>query len=264
MRVIPEDNLAYPCLIKLDSGSSGSGFLLRADNQVYFVTAKHVLFDQADVIQGISAEITCPTRDIDDDTTTVFTVNLLKSSVIYSKNADVAAIFLYTVNLADKTRVELCDGVDAKSLGKTGLVSVDARNSTKLLKDVLISNDIIIYGYPSSLGIQGSPQFDYERPLLRKGIVAGVYKKQQTIIIDSAVYYGNSGGPVVEIEMQGNSLIHKVIGVVSEFVPFVEQWVNTKNNLVNTELSNSGYSVVVPMDRVFELIRFDIKSRPAP
>jgi hypothetical protein len=43
-RAIPEDNLAYPVLITLP-GTTGSGFYLNANNVIYLVTARHVLFD---------------------------------------------------------------------------------------------------------------------------------------------------------------------------------------------------------------------------
>ncbi len=148
-------------------------------------------------------------------------------------------------------------GVVLTTRGRTGIVNVDALNGTKLLEDVLISNDVFLCGYPTSLGIKESHQFDYEKPLLRKGIVANIYKNYGTIIIDCPVYYGNSGGPVIEVEQEGINFHYKIIGVVSQFIPFVEQWVNTKNKLVNTEVSNSGYSVIVSMDKVFELLKMD-------
>src|SRR5271169_2963059 len=46
-RAIPDDNLAYPVLITLKNGSTGSGFFLNTDKAVYLVTAKHVLFHPA-------------------------------------------------------------------------------------------------------------------------------------------------------------------------------------------------------------------------
>ena len=45
-----------------------------------------------------------------------------------------------------------------------------------------------------------------------------------------------------------------VIGVVSEFIPFEEVWYNLKHKYTNSSIENSGYSVVVPMDVVFDLI----------
>jgi len=45
-RAIPADNLAYPVLVSLDNGSSGSGFFLNTGSRTYLVTASHVLFDE--------------------------------------------------------------------------------------------------------------------------------------------------------------------------------------------------------------------------
>ena len=75
MRNIPEDNLAYPVLILLNSGSTGSGFQLNTGENMYFVTAKHVLFDDKGNLLSDKAEVICQSKDINDDTKTVFTVN---------------------------------------------------------------------------------------------------------------------------------------------------------------------------------------------
>src|SRR5690606_18808210 len=64
--------------------------------------------------------------------------------------------------------------------------------------NIRIGTDVLIVGYPSSIGLLNKPQYDYYKPLLRKGIVAGVYPHQRTFIIDSPVFGGNSGGPVLQ------------------------------------------------------------------
>jgi hypothetical protein len=74
--------------------------------------------------------------------------------------------------------------------------------------------------------------------------VAGKNQITRTIIIDCPVYPGNSGGPVIEVESQGPISVYKAIGVVTQFVPGTV-WGNTVN---------SGYAVVVPMDRVLETV----------
>jgi len=129
-----------------------------------------------------------------------------------------------------------------------------SRDHVKRFADVLIANEIFIFGYPRSLGIKDIPQFDYDRPLLRRGIVAGKNEKLKTIIIDCPAYGGNSGGIVVEVDKQGLSRGFLVIGVLSQFVPFAEQWENKAHGYSNVEISNSGYSVIVPMDMVLELL----------
>ena len=42
---LPEDNLAYPVQVTM-TGGGGSGFFVRRDRTLFFVTAGHVLFEQ--------------------------------------------------------------------------------------------------------------------------------------------------------------------------------------------------------------------------
>lgn len=259
MRIIPEDNLAYPVLIKFDTGSTGSSFMLATKEKLFLITAKHVLFDGKGNLRGKKIELLCQSKDLKNGSTTSYLIDLKKADVLKHSDADIGAIeigLIKEIEGKESYSVETGEGVEVTIVGKGGVVNVDAQNSTKLLEDVLISNDVFLYGYPTSLGLKDSPQFDYSKPLLRKGIIANIYQSIGTIILDCPVYYGNSGGPVVEVSQEGERIEHKIIGVVSEFVPFLEQWVNTKSGVVNNEVSNSGYSVAVGMDKVFELIDF--------
>ena len=260
MRNIPEDNLAYPVLILLNSGSTGSGFQLNTGENMYFVTAKHVLFDDKGNLLSDKAEVICQSKDINDDTKTVFTVNLKElnesKNVFFHSSKDVAAFTIGNVETHENGKNYTCNpiaGVGLKQTGKTGPVSV-AKDTPILINEVLVANDVYLYGYPLSLGLKNSPQFDYNKPLLRKGIVASVNKKQGTIILDCPVYYGNSGGPVAQVTREKGKTKHSVIGVVSQFIPYAENWVNQSNKIVHTEISNSGYSVAVSMDYVFEML----------
>jgi len=113
---------------------------------------------------------------------------------------------------------------------------------------------IYIFGYPTSIGID-NPQIDPLVPLLRKGIVAGKNYKTKKIIIDGPSYQGNSGGPVIMIDEEADRIKFLLIGIVVEFVPYVENWLNDKYpGLANTSIHNTGYSVVEPMDYVIETI----------
>lgn len=263
MRIIPEDNLAYPVLIKLGSGGTGSGFSLKTDEKAFLVTAKHVLFNEKGALRSETISLVLQNKDVNDDSTTIYAVDLLKSKLLKHKSADVAVVEIGSIKDNPKTggfSLVYGEGVEALQQGLTGTIFVNANTATKELQDVLISNDVFLYGYPGSLGLKDSPQFDYNKPLLRKGVVANVYKAAGTIIIDCPAYYGNSGGPVVEVEIvstpQGLAFSHKVIGVVSQLIPFVEEWENKRSKQVNVEVSNSGYSVAVAMDKVFELIGY--------
>jgi hypothetical protein len=91
------------------------------------------------------------------------------------------------------------------------------------------------------------------RPLLRKGIVAGLNPAKKSIVVDCPSYPGNSGGPVLQIERQLTTSKFEIIGVVIEYVPFVEAVEVARTP--GAALANSGYSIVAPMDFVLELIK---------
>jgi|ERR1035437_1066679 V8-like Glu-specific endopeptidase len=255
MRSIPDDHLGLPVLIKFNNGSSGSGLNIKINNELFFVTAKHVLVNQSNNLNGLTGTLTAYSSDYKDELPTILKLDFEKlmkgGNIKLHSTKDVAVIKIG--NLIGE-EFGLLPEINLISKSEKGLVWA---TETNLLAydNVLVSNDVIIFGYPSSIGMQNSPQFDYERPLIRKGIIASKYKKANTIILDCPVYYGNSGGPVIQIEEEKGVLQFRIIGIVSQFVPYVENWVNSKNNVTNTTILNSGYSVAVSIDSVLELIR---------
>ena len=254
---IPENNLGYACLLQFPGGASGSGFMMLSKGKQFLVTAKHVLFDK-DKMRASQVTITCQAGRISDPGVTKFLIDLTKARFAIHQVADIVVIWIGT-KVDDKMVDFTLQGASGASIAQvsstSGMVSVDRDKAIKRLGEVGIGNDVFLYGYPTSLGIQSSPQFDYEKPLLRKGIIAGIYAHHGTIILDCPVYFGNSGGPVIEVEMLPNlQTLHKVIGVVSQFIPFAQQWINPPTGLVNTEFHNSGYSITVAMDKVLEVM----------
>jgi hypothetical protein len=252
---LPKDNLAYPVLISLDTGVSGTGCYIRRPDGMYFATAKHVLVDNANNLRGKTASLVSYTPDLKEDDFTEITLDLTSienaSLIKYHPTQDVCLVRL--------TNPDTC--MDPPSIGVTlnktssfGLISNDINKSIKLLKDVQISNDVYIFGYPSSIGIKSTPQFNTKMPLLRKGIVAGTNNSKKTIIIDCPVYPGNSGGPVIEVEKIQGAINYKLIGLVIEFVPVQESWKNLLFGTINTQITNSGYSIVVPVDFIHEVL----------
>jgi hypothetical protein len=139
-----------------------------------------------------------------------------------------------------------------KAASKSSRLTVADVSLTKRYDEVLVGNDVVVYGYPRSLLFNKQPtqlQLDPLRPLLRRGLIAGLNENNHTIILDCAVYRGNSGGPAVEIEAEGPMQKLRVIGIVVEYVPLTEG---------SEDLSiqfNSGYSIVEPMDPVMELAK---------
>jgi hypothetical protein len=134
----------------------------------------------------------------------------------------------------------------------TGLMWTTA---VTLFESVALSSDVYVFGYPRAIGDPDIPQLDYSQPLIRKGIVAGKNLAKKTLIIDCQVHPGNSGGPVFEMDDRPEGRSMRLIGLVSEFIPFKETWVNTPFRYENHLISNSGYGVVVPMDFVIDLTK---------
>ncbi len=141
-------------------------------------------------------------------------------------------------------------GVIFAEQAKGGLLGVGLE-TIKPFEQVLTGNEVIVFGYPTSLGLAQFPQIDTHRPLLRKGIVAGTNPATRAIIIDCPSYFGNSGGPVVELDREAFQTHLSVIGVISQYVPFAD----TGRSNTFMILSNSGYSIVTPMDYVLDLVK---------
>lgn len=95
---------------------------------------------------------------------------------------------------------------------------------------------------------------------MRKGIVANIHREKGTIILDCPSYKGNSGGIVIEVTGDGAlGYSYRTIGVVSQRIPIKREDVDNEDELKDSDLLNSGYSVVVSMDKIFELIGFQKK-----
>lgn len=260
---IPQDSLALPVLISLKGDGSASGFFMSSANYVYLVTASHVLFKKdSQQLKSSSATLLCWTPDLKNPKRITLKLDLSRlfmgGSIRRSDSSDVTVIRLGMRQKKEGggetivTQNKYVQWIETQQEDIQGANNVE---NTKKFDDVLVSNEVYLFGYPISLGIQESPQFDYQRPLLRKGIIAGKNLSQRTIILDCPSYYGNSGGPVVQAERLGIGRTEfKIIGIVSQFIPFKETWVNVTHKLSHWEISNSGYSVVIPIDRVLELI----------
>jgi len=251
MRAIPDNNLAYPIKIELATGGGGTGFFLNDDGTVYVVTAKHVLFEPK---KGIALSekfaIFAQPRDQGEDVYSEFSVDL-KLILSETKNAKMSTTHdVVIIKFFDVKTAKFCEGITVDKQSKSGIIGVSL-GSIKKFDEVLISNEVFVMGYPSSIGLKQTPQIDYNKPLLRNGIVAGKNKDRKIIILDAEVYPGNSGGPVIKVTRESLADIsYSVIGLVSEFVPFAHKTVSRKDSILN----NSGYSIVTPIDPVLELL----------
>jgi len=262
---IPEDNLGYPVLVALKGNVIGSGFYLDGNKFFYFVTAKHVLFKKTSkskkdcVLVAKTIELTGYRPEIDEISKNEFIVDLehlfQMGAVIYHHISDIAIIvFGKHVRIGDGPGLIYNAGINKKGgIAHKVPISVNAY-SVKKFRSVLVGNDVFLFGYPASLSIPKRPQFDKRKPLLRKGIVAGKNLKEQTIIIDCPGYPGNSGGLVIEIEEFGYANTYQPIGVLTQYIPYMLTFIDPRTGKLRQIPTNSGYSVVEPMDKILELL----------
>lgn len=254
MRTLPDGHIAFSVLISFGN-SSGSGFLYNSEKNVYLVTAKHVLFDEKINFRSEEIEILCQSTDPSFNSHR-YRLELKKTVIDCHKIADVALVLLGKITerkVNGGITFTHAKGIEIIVKGQRNPV-LAARENVNLFDDVMISNDVFVFGYPTSLGIQESIQFDLNKPLLRKGIVANTFNSAKTIILDCPVYGGNSGGPVTQVVKEDGEIKFRLIGVISQFIPFVQRWKNERDRIVHLEYLNSGYSVASSMDFVLEII----------
>lgn len=249
MRAIPDNNLSYPVLIERTNGS-GSGFFLNFPNTICLVTAKHVLFDAQGRLKSQEARLTSYRNNV----RSILHANLEQlnqdGNIRSHAVSDVAVVRIATKE-PEGGQAQLANGCVNVEAGD-GILGAPVGFVSRFA-DVLISNDVYVFGYPNSISTPQLDQIDKSRPLLRKGIVAGTNTINSTIIIDCPVYQGNSGGLVLQVHRQGLGNALRVIGVVASMIPFVEKMLSVEYQFVNTNIENSGYAVVTPMDPVLEL-----------
>lgn len=240
------ENLTYTTLLSLDEGkSTGSGFFFQFKGTDYLVTAKHVLFE-GDTLRCKSILISSQNHKGAIDNTRMFEIDATKVNIIPSPQDDIAII-----PFGNLGKSQLFEHITIVQEGTITPLPIN-EESIQLLEDIKIANDVFLVGFPTSLIFQNSKHFDPGKPLLRKGIVAGINSLDNTFIIDCSAYYGNSGGPIIE---HGEDNILRLIGVVSRYIPFVIEWKNNRErSITHNEFLNSGYSVCVPVDAVIKLI----------
>jgi hypothetical protein len=128
-------------------------------------------------------------------------------------------------------------------------------------EEVAAGDAVFVLGFPMNLA---GAQRNYV--IVREGIVARITEMLEgasnTFMIDSFVFPGNSGGPVVlkpeAFSIQGTKSHNNagLIGVVTSYRPYTDVAVSPQTNRPRVLFEeNSGLADVVPIDYVEEAIR---------
>lgn len=120
-------------------------------------------------------------------------------------------------------------------------------------------NKVFILGFP--MGIAGASQNDV---VVRHGIIARIRDwydgRSKAFLVDSSIYPGNSGGPVVlkpvlwSASHRSKIIRPRLLGLVAAYLPYQDVATSRQTGrirLVSEE--NSGLAQVVPIDAVVEL-----------
>jgi len=208
--------------------------LWRDSQKLQLINAEATLFSYSILMNNSVSEIELKLAELYSD-----------GNIKYHPSSDVAVIRLGTMQrIKDRPKtaqVSFNKGINVKQWAERGYLSSD---NTKLFNEVLVSNAVYVFGYPTSITNQNA-FLDIKLPLVRKGIVAGKNEELKLIILDCPLNNGNSGGLVTEVENVPSYVNFKAIGLITNIVPV---------SYDNRSINNSGYSVVVPMDRVMEVV----------
>jgi hypothetical protein len=134
---------------------------------------------------------------------------------------------------------------------------------TKKMQDIGVSagDPIFVVGFPMNLAGQ---QRNYA--IVRPGAIARVTDLIEsaagTLLIDSHVFPGNSGGPVILqpnlVAIQGtkSNNVAYLIGIVSDYISYTDVAVSTQTQRPRVTFEeNSGLADVIPVDRINEAIK---------
>jgi|ERR1039458_1412799 hypothetical protein len=147
--------------------------------------------------------------------------------------------------------------VSAISLGPNShdeFVVWDADHICLNSNDVFEGAEALILGYPVEL-LEEFSEVDFSRPLVRGGRISQKHPITGKFIIDSGVYGGNSGGPLlVTVRTNLSAISYRMAGIMVKFVP-AQTRVFPNAGFTNSVLVFSGYSVAEPIDGALELMR---------
>lgn len=269
-----ENQMLKSCLIQMDKGGLGTGMLYYDSTSIYLITARHNFYQEVSskgktlfLLKDSRCKLITYPRDIKfakSDSLECDLVILEKKGLLkYDSMNDVATIKLAELSILDSTyqSINYLDGI--KRLDKSGtFIQGFIIDEVKRIEELNIGDEVALFGFPRAIGLKRNPQYDFNRPLLRKGTIAGLNNSKRTFILDCEVYQGNSGGPVLryyyKFEAYKGGFIRSIrselIGIISQFIPLEEKWKSLNYGMTNIEWDNSGYSVIVPIDYAIDLI----------
>lgn len=240
--------------IKIGNGS-GSGILVKDSSSICLITAKHVIFDASTNFQKLNSNhllIQFYSNNFEDDSANYISLDLIR----LSKTKHILVDSLFDISLIKIAEIEESGAVrylaGANRFGHSTKYNpyYIEKNSILRKSDLFLGEDVFIVGFPTSIGLKKTPQFNYEKPLLKRGAIASLDDNFSSFIIDCSVFHGNSGGPVFLERKSFDKYSLRLIGIVTEYIPLINSTVSNKD----LTIQNSNYAVIVPIELSLNLL----------
>lgn len=126
---------------------------------------------------------------------------------------------------------------------------------------IMVGDEAYVIGFP--MGIAGEEQnYPCVKAALISRIDNEIIKAKKAFIVDSSIFPGNSGGPVILkptiTSLSGTKAVGQpyLLGVISAYLPYADTLYTHQTNpptAVSITRENSGLSFCVPMDFVKEI-----------
>jgi len=247
--------------------SYGSGIYIVRGQQIFFCTARHVLYDNINPrgkpnykLKQNQIEIKSYPKNTTYEKFEKLHVNLKTLDDANQLSANqINDICTFKIADLNASKLQLVKGI--KKISDTLNLNVASSQMVKSTKDIEAGEELYIIGYPKALQFlnRHQPFYNYDLPLVRKGITSCM-NDHQTFIIDCAVFGGNSGGPVFVVENTISNNNGKVqiknnrylIGIAIQYVPLLNMSAQKLNPKIRTfnHAENSGYGVCVSFDEL--------------
>jgi hypothetical protein len=245
----------------------GTGMYLDESNKLFFVTAAHCIFDMSSTnrLQLINSNAILSslsrTTNVNDRAIESLNLTLLEQNGHIKRHAvhDITVIQIATIVSTNSFGfLEIQCNPGFSSLSPTvAPVPWGVKDACKTFKDVPDGCDSYVLGYPVSLLFDQQSEIDFTSPLIRKGVISQKNNFTKKLIIDSAVYGGNSGGPVLIVQQPNlGETDFSIVGIITQYVPAEATVdVSTSTSHGASVKVNSGYGVAEPIDYALELMQ---------
>jgi hypothetical protein len=226
--------------------------------EIYLITNRHVITNH----EVVSVRMN-PKKNSDQGQ--IFDTQIKAWFTHRDPNIDIAAVRMNWQRLQDR-------GMDLN------FMTSDTNSAdTQKMKEIGVSagDGVFVLGFPMNLaGVQRN------YVIVRQGAIARVSDLIESVtpflLIDSRVFPGNSGGPVIlepnmfAIGGTKNNNTAYLLGVATSFIPYVDVAISSQTQRPRVTFEeNSGLAEVVPVDRINEAIKawrdaLPVATPPAP